>query len=159
MSFDTFEKQASFTSDSLKPSEAQDRPLVVKVVERRESIVTKFQPNGAPGVIVDVADVAADKVYAGVLWMNGALVDGLSPYVGKTLPIKLVMTPAKKPGGYPYLSIEALAGKELEAAAAWDSANPGAFEKRRQELAAESGGEESGQGDVAALLAQLQGNK
>lgn len=159
LSFETFEKpQTSFASDSLKPSEAQDRPLVVHVVERRENIVTKFQPAGAPGVIVDVADVKAEAVYVGVLWMNGALVDALTPYAGKTLPIRLVMTPSKKAGGYPYLSVEALDGADLEAAAKWDSANPDAFDKRRAELQAENGGAEASGGDqdVAALIAQLQ---
>lgn len=158
MDFATYERQA-FANDSLKPSDAQDRPLVVSVRERREGIVTKYQKDGAPGVVVDVADVKEGRVYANVLWMNGALVDALTPYVGNVVPIKLVMTPPKKAGGYPYLSVEALTGPELALAGRWAEGNDGAFEKRRAELEAEAKGEgDEAQGagdDVATLLEQL----
>jgi len=116
--------------DRLPAKEAADKPLIVQVREHRDSVVTAFAPEGKPGIVVDVVDLTTDSTYHDVLWMNGAIVDGLSPHVAKTMPVKLVWTPGKS--GYPYLSPAALEGKELELAAAWASKNPTRLDDERK---------------------------
>ncbi len=179
MEFGSFERQAAANGDAWKASDAVNKPLIVTVTERREGIVTKFQPGGAPGIIADVADIQADAVYVGVLWMNGAIVDNLSPYLGQTVPVKLVYETAKN-GTNTYITVEALKGAELDAAAKWGAVNGERFNQRRAELAAQAGvaapeapspapaaaspaagaqtAAPAAQGaDIAALIAQLQG--
>lgn len=173
MEFGTFERQAQASGDSLKASDAVNKPLIVAVSERREGIVTKYQPAGGPGLIVDVADVNADQVFVGVLWMNGPIVDNLTAYLGQTVPVKLVYE-ANKSGTNSYITVEALKGADMDAVTTWAQANPSRFDQRRAELAAESGvktpqtaaagpaaapaGGTPDQAQIAALLASLQGN-
>jgi hypothetical protein len=116
--------------DQFPAKEAADRPLVVLVREHRTGIVTKFKPEGGEGVIVDAADVRTDETWLDVLWMNGAIVDNLTSYLGQPVAIKIVWT-ASKSGGNAYLSVEALEGQELAMAQQWAKANPSRFETER----------------------------
>lgn len=118
--------------DQFPAKEAVDRLLVAQVREHRTGIVTKFKPEGGEGVVVDVADVTADAVWIDVLWMNGAVVDNLAPYLGQTVPIKLVWTPSQK-GGNAYIGVEALEGAELAQAGQWAQNNPTRFDQERLE--------------------------
>lgn len=122
------------TGDRLPAKEAVDTPLIVQVREHRHGIVTQFKPDGGDGVSVDVAGVATDSVYIDVLWMNGAIVDNLGPYVGQTLPIKLVWTPSAR-GGNAFIGVAALEGGELTAAQQWATNNPNRFETERAQRA------------------------
>jgi hypothetical protein len=117
--------------DSLKPSEIVGHLLIVRVRQRKEGIVTQYTPEGGPGVTVDVVDldhadtdtgVIGPKAFSDVLWMNGALVDNLTPNVGKTIAIKLVWATGKS--GRAYVSIEAADVAEKAKAAAYLTANP-----------------------------------
>lgn len=134
-----FTKREPVTGDRLPAKEAVDKPLVVLVREYRTGIKTKYnsdparsgyKPEGGEGVQLDVADLTTDSVFCDVLWMNGAVVDNLAPYVGQALPIKLVWTASAK-GGNAYLTVEALEGAELAKAQAWAQANPNRFDTER----------------------------
>lgn len=87
--FEDFEPPALEDSDEYKPKENYDKPLLVKVRERKEGIVTEFTPDpGGSGLIVDLVDLSDGKTYRNTLWMGGAIVDGLSPYLGKVMVIR-----------------------------------------------------------------------
>lgn len=104
--------------DSYKPIEHLDRGIVVKVLQHKESIVTENSPDGAPGVICDVLDVAEDKVYRNVLWMSGAVVDGLQSYVGKNLVV-IHFEARKSKNGRTYPAPVTATTDELAAATAY----------------------------------------
>jgi len=108
--------------DSLKPSEIIDHLLIVRVRQRKDGIVTQYSPEGGPGVVVDVVDLADGAVYSDVLWMNGALVDNLTPNVGKTVAIKLVWVAGKN--GRNYVGIQAADEAEKTRAATFLTTNP-----------------------------------
>ncbi|GEL17660.1 hypothetical protein [Pseudonocardia asaccharolytica] len=117
--------------DQLQAKEAVDRPLIVFVREHRTGITTRFKPDGdGVGIILDIADVHTNEVWLDVLWMNGAVVDNLAPYVGQAVPIKLVWASPKN-GGNPYISLVALDGPQLAQAQTWAAANPTRFDDER----------------------------
>ncbi|MGI8313313.1 hypothetical protein [Saccharopolyspora hattusasensis] len=174
MELSGYEAPSRPNGDGLPAKEAVDKPLIVVVREHRQGIVTKFSPDGKDGITVDVADLTTDSTFLDVLWMNGAIVDGLAPHVGKAMPVKLVWTPGKS--GYPYLSVAPLEGAELQLAAAWATKNGDRIERERAERGfgkREQAGALPGHGvppadapiaagasddaDVQALLAKLSG--
>jgi hypothetical protein len=125
--------------DQLQAKEAIGKTLVVFVREHKTGIKTKFnqdpkekgyKPDGGDGVIVDVADVNTNEVWIDVLWLNGAVVDNLAPYVGQAVPIELVWTPSQK-GGNPFIGVAALEGLRLQTAQQWAAANPTRFDTER----------------------------
>lgn len=119
------------SGDSLKPSEIVGHNLIVRVRQRKEGIVTQYTPEGGPGIVVDVVDfdhadaetgAIGPKAFADVLWMNGALVDNLTPNVGKTIAVKLVWVKGKN--GREYVAIEAANDAEKAKAGAYLTATP-----------------------------------
>lgn len=91
--------------DSYKPSENAGHVLIVKVNDHKHIDSTAYNSAGGPGVILDVCDLdQGGKVFRDILWMNGALVDGLKNYVGQTIVIKLAWTKSAK-SGREYVSI------------------------------------------------------
>lgn len=77
--------------DTYSPKEHLGRPLIVKVLERKEGVVTQHTPApGGSGMIVDLVDIGEAKIYRGVLWMGGPAVDGLTPLIGQVTLIKFV---------------------------------------------------------------------
>ena len=118
--------------DRLPAKEAVDRPLVVLVREHRTGIVTQFKPDGAAGVVCDVADTNSDSVWLDVLWMNGAVVDNLAPYLGQAVPIKLTWTPSAR-GGNAFIGVQGLDGPELATAQQWASNNSARFDSERHQ--------------------------
>lgn len=131
--------------DRLTATDAVDRALVIVVREHRTGIKTKYnsdptkpaayKPEGSDGVTVDVADVKTNEVWIDVLWLNGAVVDNLAPYVGQTVPIKLVWTASAK-GGAAYIGVAPLEGQELALAQQWALTNPQRFDTERTQRAA-----------------------
>lgn len=147
--------------DKLQAQEAIDKALVVFVREHKSGIKTKFnqdpkekgyKPDGGDGVIVDVADVVANTVYIDVLWLNGAIVDNLAPYVGQALPIKLVWT-ASQGGGKPFIGVQQLDGGHMQVAQAWAAANPTRFDTERAQRVANAAAFEATATPVAAAPA------
>lgn len=127
---DTYTPNES-SGDSLKPSEIVGHVLVVRVRQRKDGIVTQYTPEGGPGIVVDVVDldhvdtdteVIGPRAFTDVLWMNGALVDNLTPNVGKTIAVKLVWATGKS--GRAYVAIEAATDAEKARAATYLTANP-----------------------------------
>ncbi len=126
--------------DQLQAKEAIDKPLIVFVREHKTGIKTKFNQDpantktfkaeGTDGVIVDAADVTTDEVWIDVMWLNGAIVDNLAPYVGQAVPIKLAwQAPAN--GGNSYIVVTPLAGDHLAAAHRWAAGNTTRFDTER----------------------------
>lgn len=120
------------SSDTFKAKDNQGKPLLVWVREAKH-VKTKYwkqesegtrDPRGAEGVVVDVFSLTDDAAYINVLWMAGAVKDGLLPYVGsdQPLPVKLTMQAGGDYEGY--LVVEALEGAELEAASAFYTSYP-----------------------------------
>lgn len=134
MELGSFEPRSAGDGDRWQAQEAAERPLVVLVREHRTGIVTQYSPTGGEGVVIDVADVRANQAYVNVLWMNQAIVDNLSPYVGQPIAVKLAWTPSKS--GNKYLAVQALDGAELAQAQQWAAANATRFDLERQQRAA-----------------------
>lgn len=124
--FQTFTRPQFEDGDTFKPSENVGKPLIVKVRERKEGIVTDFTPApGGPGVVLDLVDLTTGQVSRAVLWMNGALVDGLTPYVGgQPLVIKLAWIQGKS---QKYVGIEPGNEQEIAYAMQWVSQNGDPF--------------------------------
>lgn len=120
------------TSDQFKAKDNQGKPLLVWVREIKW-VKTKYwkqksesdrDPRGAEGVVVDLFSVNDNAAFINVLWMAGAVKDGLLPYVGsdQPLPVKIMM---QEGGDYEgYLVVEALEGAELQAASAFYTSYP-----------------------------------
>ena len=86
--------------DIYKPIEHVGAVIVVKVNELRDGIVTENSPNGGPGIFVDLVDLGNEQTYRDVLWMGGAMVDGLKRYVGGIAVVEI--TSRKSKSGRPY---------------------------------------------------------
>lgn len=139
MELSGFTPRENDTGDRLPAKEAADTPLILLVREHRTGVRTKYnsdpnqpgyKPEGSEAIVVDAANPSTDSVWIDVLWLNGAIVDNLAPYIGQALPIKLVWTASAK-GGYPYLSVQALDGPELATAQQWANNNPNRFDNER----------------------------
>jgi hypothetical protein len=135
MQLGTFTPRERTDGDSFPAKEAVDRSLIVLVREHRTGIVTKFKPEGGDGVVVDVADTATNSVWIDVLWMNGAVVDNLAPFLGQPVAVKLEWVASAK-GGNSYISVAPLEGAVLAQATAWAAANTNRFDLERQQRAA-----------------------
>lgn len=120
--------------DKVQAQSLADHALVVQVLERKFISRTQHAPQGKDAIILDVFDINTQEIYCGVMWMGGAIVDGLSPYAdtGQALPITLVWT-ANKGGGNSYLSPRPLEGENLSVAAQWVQARPNMFIDARNE--------------------------
>lgn len=90
-------------SDPFPPKDHYSKPLLVKVREVKPSIVTSNSPDGAPGLIVDLVDLTGrTEPYRNVLWMGGAVVDGLKTYVdGPPLVIRFESRKSNSGRTYP----------------------------------------------------------
>lgn len=104
-------------SDSFKPSEHADKPLVLKVLERKEGIVTGNNPNGGPGVIAHVLDLSTGAKFRRALFMSGNAVDSLTPYVGRSLlVIRLVWREPHKAGGRKFIGVDPGSAADMQLA-------------------------------------------
>lgn len=141
MDLQTFEQRTQGTGDTLKASDAENIPLLVKVREYVESVVTRHAPEGTRAIRLDLMDLTNQEIKLGVMWFNGAIVDNLAPHVGKAMAIRIVRREPKKAGGNSYFIPEQLEGPDLEAAVAWAKQKPRLFEDEyeRRELPLPSG--------------------
>lgn len=90
--------------DRVQAQQMVDRPMLLWVKEIKHINRTQFQADGGDGVIVDFVDLQTNTVYIGVMWMAGALVDGLRPFVqdGNAYP---VMIKKQKGGKFGYYNV------------------------------------------------------
>jgi len=119
---DTYTPPESTNGDNVSPSDILDRPLIVRVRERREDVKTQYKPDGAPGLIVDVVDVLSAGVYRDSLWMNAGLVDPMTPSVGKVIAI--VLREKTGASGRNYITLDPAEGEALAQAQAYITRNP-----------------------------------
>lgn len=80
--FEEYVPPAFEDSDEFKPKDNVDKPLMVKVREFKTGIITEHSPEGGDGITVDLVDLSDGKIYRNVLWMGGAIVDGLKQHAG-----------------------------------------------------------------------------
>lgn len=102
--FATFTEPVLTEGDTFKPKENYNKPLIVRIIEVKTGIVTEFTPEpGGEGVIVDLVDLVGrpEEPYREVLWMGGAVVDGLKPLVGQVAVIRFEERKAKNGRKYP----------------------------------------------------------
>jgi hypothetical protein len=92
--------------DSFKPSEHINQLLLVKVTDHKHIESTTHKPEGGPGVIADVCNLDDNAtVSRDILWMNGAIVDGLRSYVGQVLALRFGWEKSSK-SGREYITIK-----------------------------------------------------
>jgi hypothetical protein len=91
--------------DSYKPSEHIGAVLIVRVLETKFIESTIHKPDGGPAVICDVHDLRANETFRDVLWMNGAVVDELKGWLGKTIVVKFAWAQPSKAGGQQYITV------------------------------------------------------
>jgi hypothetical protein len=100
--FTDYKEPEIIQGDTYKPIDHVGAMLVVKVKQHKEGIVTENSPDGGPGVIVDVLDLDKSEVFRDVLWMGGAMVDGLKSYAPDGLVvIKIDRRKSKSGRAYP----------------------------------------------------------
>ena len=105
VTFETYQPPQYDESDSFPPAENRGKPLIVKVIEHKHITSTKFKPEGGPGVVCDVVDLTTGTKYRRVLWMSGAIVDGLSPYAGRNMLV-VSFAAATSKGGNTYTTVQ-----------------------------------------------------
>lgn len=88
--------------DRVQAQQMVDRPMLLWVKEIKHINRTQYQADGGDGVIVDFVDLQTNAVYIGVMWMAGALVDGLRPFVedGNAYPVQIKKQKGGKFGYY-----------------------------------------------------------
>ncbi|GAA0632445.1 hypothetical protein GCM10010174_61890 [Kutzneria viridogrisea] len=145
MQLGQFTEREPAQGDRLSAKENLNKPMIVLVREHRTGIKTAhnsdpnergYKPDGGDGVQVDVALVGTNEVYLDVLWMAGAIVDNLAPYVGQAVPVKLATATSAK--GAAYITVKGLDGAQLAQAQQWAAANPNRFEQERAQRAAQA---------------------
>jgi hypothetical protein len=154
MQLGTFTPRVHSDGDSFPAKEAVDRSLIVLVREHRTGIITKFKPEGGDGVVVDVADTAMNSVWIDVLWMNGAVVDNLVPFLGQPVAVKLEWVASAK-GGNSYISVAPLEGAPLAQAQQWAAANTNRFDIERQARAQKAAKPAAAPGQLVTTPAQV----
>jgi hypothetical protein len=94
--------QTQAQGDRVQAQQMVDRPMLLWVKEVKHINRTQFQADGGDGVIVDFIDLQTNTPYIGVMWMAGAIVDGLRPFVndGNAYPVKIVKQKGGKFGYY-----------------------------------------------------------
>lgn len=68
--------------DRLQAQQMKNRPMLLWVREAKHLNKTKFSADGGDAIYVDLIDLQTNNVYIQVMWMAGAIVDGLRPYAG-----------------------------------------------------------------------------
>ena len=114
--------------DSFRPSDHVGDVLIVKVLEFKTGIVTQYKPDGGDGVTVDICNLTEKgALYQDVLWMNGALVDGLKAYTGgQPLVVRLI---DKQGAKNTYIALEPGTGDDVKLAEQYIAAKGDPFVK------------------------------
>jgi hypothetical protein len=124
--FQSYAPPENTEGDRYKPIEHVGSTLVVKVLEFKPRVITENSPEGGPAVIVDVLDLESSSTFRNVLWMSGAMVDGLKPYAGSPLPVVIRIEAKNSKNGRKY-PIPATAEDEIPRASQWIKANGDPF--------------------------------
>lgn len=104
--------------DSFKPSENIGNVVIVKVIERKQIDSTVHKPEGGPAIIAHVCDLTkSGQVFRDIMWMNDAVVTGLTNYVGQTVCGKFAWAKSGK-SGRDYIVFDSATPDELAQAQA-----------------------------------------
>lgn len=121
MSLSPYTEPIQTEGDRYKPIDNLGHVVIVRVNEFKSSVVTSNSPDGSPAVIVDLIDLDAageQKVFKDVLWMSGAVVDGLRGSVGKD-PVMITFEARKSKSGRQYPAPAALDQVAAKRANVW----------------------------------------
>lgn len=93
---------AASQGDRVQAQQMVDRPLLVWVRKTQFLNKTKFSATGGDAVYIDFVDLLTNQVYIEVMWMAGAIVDGLKQYAGdgNAYPVKVVKVQGGQHGSY-----------------------------------------------------------
>lgn len=97
-----YNKPQGSQGDRIQAQQMVDRPILVKVIRSEWKNKTKFSENGGEAVFFDMIDLSTNAVYIEVMWMAGAIVDGLKQYAGdgNVYPVKVVKVTGGAHGSY-----------------------------------------------------------
>lgn len=108
MSLSSYTEPVQTEGDRYKPIDNLGHVVIVRVNEYKASIITANSPEGGPGVVVDLVDLDQEgRVFKDVLWMSGAVVDGLKASVGQD-PVMITFEARKSKTGRRYPAPAAL---------------------------------------------------
>lgn len=125
--FETFVAPEIEDGDTFKPHEHIGAVVIVKARERKNGVVTPNTPDpGGPAVIVDLVDLTDGQKYLNVLWMGGAFVDALTPYVGKG-PVVLEIESRTGKSGRAYGAPKAASDAQIQLATQYYTAKGDPF--------------------------------
>lgn len=126
--FATYSAPEMTEGETFKPHENIGKPLIVQVNELKHGVVTSNTPDGGPAVIVDLVDLDGRvEPYRDVLWMGGAVVDGLKAHAGTRKPVLIVFESRKSKSGRNYASPMAVDAAGAQRASAYYAANGDPF--------------------------------
>ena len=123
--FKTYEEPEFVQGDTYRAHEHYGAEIVVKIKQHKDGIVTPNSPDGAPGVIVDLVDLGDGKTYRDVLFMGGAMVDGLKRYLGGLVVVTI--QPRKSKSNRTYPAPEGTGDEGIKRAQAWIAKNGDPF--------------------------------
>lgn len=88
--------------DRVQAQQMVDRPILVWVRKLQHLNRTKFSADGGDAIYIDFIDLQSNQVYIEVMWMAGAIVDGLKQYAGdgNAYPVKVVRVQGGQWGSY-----------------------------------------------------------
>lgn len=97
-----YNKPQGSQGDRIQAQQMLDRPLLVWVRKTQFLNRTKFSADGGEAVYIDFVDLLSNQAYIEVMWMAGAIVDGLKQYAGdgNAYPVKVVQVAGGKWGKY-----------------------------------------------------------
>ena len=97
-----YTKPQGSQGDRIQAQQMVDRPLLVWVRKTQHLQRTKFSATGGDAVYIDFVDLLSNQVYIEVMWMAGAIVDGLKQYAGdgNAYPVKVVKVQGGQWGSY-----------------------------------------------------------
>lgn len=97
-----YNKPQGSQGDRVQAQQMVDRPMLVWVRRTEWKNKTRFNENGGTAVFVDILDLSNNAVYIEVMWMAGAIVDGLKQYAGDgcAYPVQIVKVQGGAHGSY-----------------------------------------------------------
>jgi hypothetical protein len=118
MTIEQFTPRERTEGDSFKPSENVGKVLIVKVSEHKFIQSTLHKPDGGWAIVAEVHDLSMGQTLHDVLWMNGAVVDELKPWLGKIIVVKFAWQQPSKAGGQAYITVVPADANEMAQAQA-----------------------------------------
>jgi len=93
---------AASQGDRIQAQQMVDKPILVWVRKTQHLARTKFSAEGGDAVYLDFIDLQTNQCYIEVMWMAGAIVDGLKQYAGdgNAYPVKVVRVQGGQHGFY-----------------------------------------------------------